>query len=252
MSCARTSQMLDAWIDDELDPATSQEIARHVESCTECGKRRAERDALRATLRTAISVAGAPAALKLAVLRKLQAESVDSSPRPERVLPWWQAVVFAMAASTCAAMLTFFLLTPPLVPRPDGQISAQLVALHANSLAGSQLIDVASSERHVVKPWFHGKVDFAPPVRDFSADGFVLLGARLEHVGVQPAAALVYKIRKHPVNLFVWRGEQGRVTPVTFETVHGFTVGTWSSAGLNFAVVSDVEARELAVFAQSP
>ena len=113
MSCARTSQMLDAWIDDELDPATSQEIARHVESCTECGKRRAERDALRTTLRTAISVASAPAALKLAVLRKLQAESVDSSPRPERVLPWWQAVVFAMAASTCAAMLTFFLLTPP-------------------------------------------------------------------------------------------------------------------------------------------
>ena len=124
--------------------------------------------------------------------------------------------------------------------------------MHANSLAGSQLIDVASSERHMVKPWFHGKVDFAPPVRDLSANGFALLGARLEHLGDQPAAALVYRIRKHPVNLFIWRGEQGRARPVRFETAHGFTVGTWSSSGLNFAVVSDVEARKLLVFAQSP
>lgn len=249
MSCNRTRQMLDAWIDGELDPATGQQLAQHLEGCADCRARHSEREALRATVRAAVAPMAAPAALQLAVLRGIRAAPAPTANRTQRLLSWWQAGVLATGSAAVAAAATFFMTGPATGPTQQ-EVAGQVAALHARSLAGDGLIEIASSERHVVKPWFHGKIDFAPPVRDLSAEGFALLGARMERVGGRPAVALVYRIRKHPVNLFVWRGEQGRATPLAFETVHGFTVGQWSSGGLDFAAVSDVEAQDLAKLAR--
>jgi anti-sigma factor RsiW len=114
-----------------------------------------------------------------------------------------------------------------------------------------RLVQVAASDRHVVRPWFQGKVDFAPPVRDLASEGFTLLGARLDRIGDRNAAVVVYRIRNHPIDLFVWRGGSDTVAPVRLTVARGFSVATWEQQGLRFAAVSDVDSRELERFARA-
>jgi anti-sigma factor RsiW len=125
------------------------------------------------------------------------------------------------------------------------------VASHVAALAPTrQLIQVASSDRHTVKPWFQGKVDFAPPVKDLSSDGFALIGGRLDQVADKPAAAVVYQVRKHVINLFIWRAADHTPDAMATTSVRGFSVTTWAAGGLRFAAVSDVDRRDLTRFAQ--
>jgi len=136
-------------------------------------------------------------------------------------------------------------------PLPDYPLRDPAVASHGAALAPTrQLIQVTSSDRHTVKPWFQGRTDFTPPVKDLAGDGFALLGARLDHVADKPAAAVVYQIRKHVINLFVWRATDSAPDAIVTSSVRGFSVTTWAAGGLRFAAVSDVEARDLARFAQ--
>src|SRR5207244_8950997 len=114
-----------------------------------------------------------------------------------------------------------------------------IVASHVAALARAQgqserLVQVAASDRHVVKPWFQGKVDFSPPVRDLAADGFTLVGGRLDRVAAQPAAVIVYRIRNHPVELYAWIAPRDADSAVKMAASRGFGVATWSSGGLQF------------------
>ena len=129
-------------------------------------------------------------------------------------------------------------------------MSEQAVASHVASLAPPRrLVDVESSDRHVVKPWLSGKIDFAPPVLDLEPYGFTLLGARLDHVGNRQAAAVVYRIRNHDINLFVWRAaREGMRTETELTAVRGFGVASWTHNGLMFVAVSDVDRRDLQKF----
>ena len=152
----------------------------------------------------------------------------------------------AGAAALAGAVLTLALLRAPTIESPaDLAVASHVAALSAARGSAERLVQVAASDRHVVKPWFQGKVDFAPPVRDLSAEGFTLLGARLDRVGGQAAAAIVYRIRNHPVELFVWPAAPGSTAPVKAEANRGFAVATWAADGLRFAAVSDVEAGDL-------
>ena len=126
----------------------------------------------------------------------------------------------------------------------------QLVARHVASLARASPVDVAASDRHVVKPWFQGKVDFSPAVRDLSAQGFVLRGARLDRLAGEQAVAVVYQVRQHPINLFVWRDTGDRAVPLAFSSARGFSLATWRDGGLAYAAVSDVEPGDLERFAR--
>jgi anti-sigma factor RsiW len=126
-----------------------------------------------------------------------------------------------------------------------------VVALAVAEGRAERLVQVAASDRHVVKPWFQGSVDFAPPVRDLSAEGFALLGARLDRIGDQQAAVVVYRIRNHPIDLFVWRANGDAAAPVQPAVERGFSVATWAQQGLRFAAVSDVDARDLERFARA-
>ena len=127
----------------------------------------------------------------------------------------------------------------------------ELVARHVCSLAGDgRLYDIASSDRHVLKPWFAGKIDFAPPVRDLSRSGFTLVGARLDRVAGRPAAVIVYRLRAHEINLFVTRSASTEARPVTLSKPRGFAMAAWAEDGLAFAAVSDVDPQELTRFAE--
>jgi anti-sigma factor RsiW len=133
-----------------------------------------------------------------------------------------------------------------LLPASD-ELADQTVASHIRALQPGHLTDVLSSDQHTVKPWFDGRIDYAPPVRDFAADGFPLVGGRLDFLGGRAVAALVYRRDKHIIDLYVRPAttDAGAASAV----VNGYNVLGWTAGGMRFTAVSDLNARELAAFA---
>lgn len=252
MSCGHLRQYLDAWLDGELDVATGAALADHVQACTACAALKHEREHLIERVHAASPRFAARPALTSAVQAALR--EVGRRPwwrwRPSQRPRWWQALAMAAGSAALATALTVLVLRLP-APHDDAAWADVLVAQHARSMAET-LFDVRSDDRHTIKPWFQGKVDFAPTVRDLSAQGFVLEGARLDRLRDTPAAALVYRIRNHPINLFVWRADAAQdVASPQMSRARGFALARWTQDGLHFAAVSDVDPRDLERFAHA-
>jgi anti-sigma factor RsiW len=137
-----------------------------------------------------------------------------------------------------------------IVPRAGDRLSDEAIAAHARSLQLDHAIDVKTSDQHTVKPWFEGKVGFGVPVRDFAAQGFELVGGRLDQLDGRPAAAVVYRHAKHLVNLFVLDTSQGDAG-ISHSTEHGFACWRWRAGGLQYLLVSDVNDADLSQFAET-
>ena len=244
MNCARLNQVLDAWVDGELDAATSADIRHHVEGCPACAALEAQRAELSRVVREALPYHRAPPELHARVSAGIARESAP--PVARRRPTWTQAFAIAACAAIVSALVTFGVMQSA----ADDPLREQVVASHVASLAEPQrLLSVSSGERHTVKPWFQGKVDFAPAVKDLSDAGFVLLGGRVDHVGERQAAAVVYRIRNHVINLFVWRADAPSGA-LTEERSRGFSIATWTEDGLRYAAISDVDPRDLRRFAE--
>jgi anti-sigma factor RsiW len=244
MNCTRARQVLDAWIDGELDDATAADTTRHVDHCPACLAARADRDALRRQLRAEAPYYSASPALHTLVLERLA-----ESPAPARSAVAPRASLAAVAGvALLVGLLTGYWLARPL---PDNPVREQIVASHVAALGDPQrLVTVQSTDQHVVKPWLQGKIDFAPLVRDLGAEGYTLLGARLDHIGEQQGVAIVYRMRNHVINLFAWRAAGYTPQALAMQTARGFGMATWSVGGLHYAAVSDLERGDLERFAQ--
>lgn len=244
MNCNHMRQVLDAWLDGEIDRGTAADIEQHLAQCPACDARRQARDDLRAQVRQAAPYYRAPAALRAAVRdRVLAPPQAPAWLRPR----WWHAGVLALASALAGVGVGVWWSAPT----RDGLMPEQIVASHVAALRDPQrLITVASTDQHTVKPWFEGKVDFAPAVPDLAAQGYMLLGARLDHVGERQAAAVVYRIRKHVIDLYCWRAASYASTPPTLASARGFGMVTWSEGGLRYVAVSDVERDDLTRFAE--
>ncbi|MGH8616321.1 MAG: anti-sigma factor family protein [Burkholderiales bacterium] len=244
MNCAHAAQLLDAYLDGEVDAATRLDMAEHLAVCPACTVARAAREALVQRARAAAPRHAAPAGL----VYRLRKEA-ETRARPGRLhgLRWLPAAAVVLAVAAGSAALGYHAGRSVPAPPPF----EALVASHVASLTpGTHLLDVGSGDRHTVKPWLQGRIDFAPAVRDLAAQGYLLLGARLDRVDTHPAAAIVYRIRNHVINLYVWRAEDGRGAPPAFARARGYGVATWTESGLAYAAISDVDRRDLEAFSQ--
>ena len=132
--------------------------------------------------------------------------------------------------------------------RPD--LAAQIIAGHIRALQPGHLEDVVSTDQHTVKPWFDGRIDFAPPVKDLAADRFPLKGGRLDYIGGRPVAALVYQRAKHLIDLYVWPAADDSPQPPKSAEAHGYNIVHWREGGMALWAVSDLEAAQLRQFVE--
>jgi anti-sigma factor RsiW len=162
---------------------------------------------------------------------------------PRRRRPWaWAGGGAGIAVAACAALLMV-----SIIGRQDEALTRDLVAGHVRSLQVAHLVDVQTSDQHVVKPWFNGKLDFAPPVVELKDQGFPLVGGRLDYVDHRTVAAVVYRRGRHLINLFVWP-DAGAAGLEAVRHGDGYTLRHWRRGGLTFWAVSDVNPADLALF----
>jgi anti-sigma factor RsiW len=236
-------ELLHAYVDGELDLANARETERHLESCADCrGIEKAIRD-LHSTLSGDATAYRASAHLRRNVRAALRREAKASR---KTLSPW---LMFATGAAFAAVVLGFVLFQTTRTARTDAIVD-QVVANHVRSLLAAQLVDVVSTDQHTVKPWFDGKIDFAPEVRDLATNGFPLVGGRLDYLDGKTVAALVYHRNKHPINLFITPATTNQSRSATVTTRRGYNVLVWTNKGMNYWAVSDLNQAELREFAQ--
>ena len=246
MTCDRASGLLSAFADRELDLLTSAEVEEHLASCERCSRSLQRHRELGAALRDAPLAFAPPADLAPRIRAAVRREArVAALPSPRWAAPWI-AVPLAAAAG---ALLTWAVTARTTRGAAADLVLADLVSGHVRSLMADHLLDVASTDQHTVKPWFNGKIDFAPPVPDFSREGFPLLGGRVDYVAGHPAAVLVYGHRQHVVNVYVWPAAEGGGSGPAVASEQGFQLRRWTVSGLEFGAVSDVNEADLETLA---
>ena len=236
-ACADQELLLGGLIDNELDAANVAMVEAHVARCEGCREELERLHALRGLLRNDGVRYSAPGTLarRIAAMPELAAPRASND---NRVLRWLgPGVVGALAASL--AMVAF-------VPSgADSIVDQEIVSSHVRSLQPGHLTDVQTTNQHIVKPWFNGKIDFSPPVPELADAGFPLAGGRLDSLDGQTVAAIVYHRRLHTVNLYVWPAKDSAERSFVKD---GFAVSEWSRNGLRFAAVSDIPPTEVRQF----
>jgi len=245
LTCELTQSRLHAYFDGELDAMGASEFEHHLESCPDCESRLAAEENLRTSLAGAQLYARASESLRKKLRVSLPTAAVppplkDSRSSIEKSWRW-----LAIAASVILAVLLGTQYMQKLNRYSQQQaMAAVIVDAHLRSLQPGHLEDVISTDQHTVKPWFDGKIDFAPPVRDFANDGFPLLGGRLDVIDSRTAAALVYGRRKHIVNVFVEKAQPGDSQDASGE-LQGYHWVAWQQNGFTFTAVSDTAFADL-------
>ena len=244
MNCQETQRWLPGYVDGELDLVEAIEIEQHLQTCARCSQAYKNQQSLRAAIRGSALYATAPATLQKRIHASVR-EASTPTPAP-RVWRWpWLGVAAAFA---CVAILAWGLGRAWVAPAADDRLAAEVLAGHVRSLMADHLADVSSSDRHTVKPWFNGKLDFSPTVVDLASQGFPLTGGRLDYLDGRPVAALVYQRQRHIINLFIWPAPQTSDEAAATETRQGYNLIHWTKAGMTYWAVSDLNVDELQEF----
>ena len=240
MNCHEMNPLLHAYVDRELDVIRSLDVEQHLKTCPACAAARRSLQSLRSILRHSNLSYSAPATLRNRILSEIGEKPKEA--RPRNSAPWlWQW----LAVGALGFALVTLMLRPAGISNQD-RLANEAISSHVRSLMVGHLTDVVSSDQHTVKPWFNGKIDFAPTVKDLATNGFPLIGGRLDYLNNQPVAALVYKRNQHTINVFVWpssRIESGIIQ------ARGFNIINVDVNGLQYSIVSDLNSKELGDFA---
>jgi anti-sigma factor RsiW len=245
VNCREIQTLIHGYADGELDLMKSLEIEQHLQECPACAQALASLQAVRAAIKDSSLYFQAPPGLARRV--QFSARGTNPADRTPRVRP---RHLLAVAASLGLIMAAGWGLVRVLPARSaDAFLAQELVASHVRSqMLPSHRFDVASSDPHTVKPWFEGKLDFSPPVKDLADRGFPLIGGRLDYLHNRPVAALVYQRRKHSINLFIWPSAAGSKGATTTVTRQGYHLFQWTQSGMTYWAISDLNDRELHEF----
>jgi len=243
-SCGEMRLLLQADADGELSPAEAARVGEHLEHCPDCAALPPQLASLSARLREQAPYHAAPERLRDAV-RARMAAMAPAEPAPTRRRPAFARL--RTAAPFGAGFALAACLALALLPRATSGLPEEIVSDHIRALQPGHLMDVVSTDQHTVKPWFDGRLDFAPPVKDLQAQGFPLTGGRLDYLGGRPAAVLIYQRRQHVINLFIWP-EHGHPAPLATSR-NGYNIVRWNQGDMAFWAVSDLDPKELAAFA---
>ena len=237
MSCELSQTTVHGYIDGELDAVRAAEFERHVEGCADCRVSLEQLESLHRRLQHNQLYETASARLRQQLRTRLSGGERARSPRRWYVIP-----VFAAAIMAAVFWLAVSLVEPH---THSAQIAAELVDAHIRSLQPGHLTDVQSTDQHTVKPWFDGKLDFIPPVADYSEQGFPLVGGRLDAADGRTVAALVYGRRKHLISLFVWPDKSASMGFSSSGSSRGYDWRMWHTGDMTFCLVSDTSASDL-------
>lgn len=241
MMCNDARLLLHAYLDDELDAAQSASVVRHLQSCTACAASYGDYNRLRKALAQPELYQRAPDALRQ---QWTMSKPVAVTHRPSRL---WMLAAGLAAAFVLGGLLWVGRGHMSGGASPDLFVD-EAISGHLRSLQAQHLMDVVSTDQHTVKPWFEGKLDFSPRVKDLTSAGFPLIGGRLDAIDSHSVAALIYRRHLHIINLYQWPGDSTLDAAQSITQRNGYTVIRWNSDGMRFLVVSDINASELKQF----
>jgi len=243
-ACPDKSLLVQGLADGELDAVNAAACEAHLKTCEACNSEYLRLLALRDELNTPGVAHRAPERLRANIEAMLEAETGPARAQRRAARTAGYATAGGLGA-LLAASLTVMVVLPQMA---ESAMERQLVASHVRSLLANHLTDVATSDQHVVRPWFNGRVDIAPPVPQLADQGFPLVGGRLDYIDGRVTPAIVYKRRLHTVNLFVWPAEGRLLNGGRTMRRDGYSLVEWSSGGLRFAAVSDIDPADLQAF----
>jgi anti-sigma factor RsiW len=247
MRCKDTRELIGAYIDGELDLARSLDIEGHLLECSICSRESENQRSLHRAIKSAELYFEAPPALEKRIRTGLGLSIRSEAKRWS--LSWRWPIAGASVAATVAILLFAALM---LNRRQNGDLLAQdVVSSHMRSLIPGHTIDVLSTDQHTVKPWFNGRLDFSPPVKDLTGIGFNLTGGRLDYVDSRPVAVVVYTRRLHTINLYIWPSNTDANAGDAATARQGYNLIHWTKEGMIFWAVSDLNTSELHDFVKA-
>ena len=244
MACESNGRLLHGYFDGELDLVRTVEFEEHLKTCFDCAGELNGQQVIRRSLQSSNLYERAPESLRTRIHAEFPSGKVQAKLIPmrrRRAIEW-----FAVAAAIVVALVFGARVIPNIGgPRQTNLVAEEIVASHIRSLQPGHLFDVESTDQHTVKPWFDGKLDFAPTVTDFASQGFPLVGGRLDYLDNRDVAALVYQRQKHLINVFIWPVESKPAKLPAIQTMQGYNLVFWWRGGMNFCAVSDLNVPEL-------
>jgi len=252
VQCAE-SLRVQAYFDGEVDAICAAEIERHADHCNECRALLEDLEKVRTALRRDVSYDAAPPKLRAQILRALDQEDTADSrlgeapPAKSRIArppvfrgrSFWTGAFSGIGGAAIAAAMVFFLVLPGAL----SPLTNDLVSAHVRSLMPAHLIDVVSTDRHTVKPWFAGHADVSPVVADFESQGYKLIGGRADYIDHQRSAVVVYQHGPHVINVFTWSA--GNLRTLSNTTRNGYHLAFWQQGDIQYCAVSDTGWDEL-------
>jgi len=244
VDCVEAKDLVQLYTDQELDLLRVVDVDKHLQSCADCRALYHQQHMLRSALRRDAGYHRATPELRERLRFALHAEK-NGAKRPLGRWPkWWNAGLAVAAAVVLSVSVALYIV----LPTSQDRLENDIVSSHVRSLMANHLSDVASSDQHAVKPWFNGRLDYSPPVNDLTAQGFPLVGGRLDYVDNRPVAALVYRHRQHTINLFVWPSTDAHEQKPRALSRQGYNLLRWTQRGMEFWAVSDLNEAELRQF----
>ena len=242
MNCELEESTIHGYFDGELDAVRSAEFERHLEHCAQCQSVLEGIDSLHMQLQQSDLYENASPELHDRIRKQLAQATSAERVSAGHWRRWFLVPTFG-ALAAAAAVITVMLFVVP--SRTQSPLTAELIDAHVRSLQPGHLMDVESTDQHTVKPWFDGKLDFIPPVSDYAAQGFPLVGGRLDVVDGHDVAALVYARRKHFINVFVWPNREKESIYESSGSRQGYNWVAWQSRDMQFCLVSDAALADL-------